>query len=117
MNRLSIVRLRFENRLVAARRGLAKLAYSRGDLQMRTHVLPLALAVSLMLAASAGALTNERGLDRRNLDTKVSPCVDFYRFANGGWLDSNPIPPEYSRWGSGTELMERNLSLLKQILE
>lgn len=83
---------------------------------MRTHVLPLALAFSL-LAASAGALTNERGLDRRNLDTKVSPCVDFYRFANGGWLDSNPIPPEYSRWGSGTELTERNLSLLKQILE
>jgi putative endopeptidase len=77
----------------------------------------LLIAAGLAVAAAAGAATNERGLDRRNLDPKVSPCVDFYRYANGGWLDSNPIPAEYSRWGLGSEMNERNLNLLKQILE
>jgi putative endopeptidase len=84
---------------------------------MRTRSVLLILAAGLTLAAAAVAATNERGLDRRNLDPKVSPCVDFYRYANGGWMDSNPIPPEYSRWSLGAEMNERNLNLLKQILE
>jgi putative endopeptidase len=84
---------------------------------MRIRLAPLALAIAFTFASSAGAYTNERGLDRRNLDEKTSACDDFYRYANGGWLDSNPIPPEYSSWGIGNEMRERNLNLLRQILE
>ena len=51
------------------------------------------------------------------MDTSVSPTVDFYRYANGGWLDSNPVPPEYGSWGAFHEVVERNEDLLHEILE
>jgi len=38
-------------------------------------------------------------------------------FANGGWLKRNPIPPEFSRWGSFTELYDRNMNALHEIAE
>ncbi|HVE78465.1 MAG TPA: M13 family metallopeptidase [Gemmatimonadaceae bacterium] len=56
-------------------------------------------------------------LDRQNLDTSCSPCRDFYRFANGGWLDRNPIPPAYAAWSSFNEATDRNNQILKQVLE
>ncbi|HZC36698.1 MAG TPA: M13 family metallopeptidase, partial [Chthoniobacterales bacterium] len=56
-------------------------------------------------------------IDPANLDTRVKPGDDFYQYANGGWLARNPIPPEYSRWGSFQELIERNYATLHEILE
>ena len=77
----------------------------------------IALAVGLAFTSAASAYTNERGLDRKNFDESVSACQDFYQYANGNWIKSNPIPPEYSTWGISSELRERNLNLLKQIME
>lgn len=51
------------------------------------------------------------------MDRTVDPQVDFYQYAVGGWLRSNPIPPDKSRWGSFGELYERNIGLLKAILQ
>lgn len=56
-------------------------------------------------------------LDTANLDTTVSPQQNFYLYANGGWLKKNPIPPEYSRWGSFTELFDRNMTQLHGIVD
>lgn len=56
-------------------------------------------------------------IDRSNFDTKIRPGDDFYRFANGSWLDQTPIPPEYSQWGSFQELLNRNYTVLHAILE
>jgi putative endopeptidase len=56
-------------------------------------------------------------LDPANLDTTVSPRQNFYLYANGGWLKNNPIPPEYSRWGSFTELYDRNMTQLHGIVD
>ncbi len=52
-----------------------------------------------------------------NFDTTVKPQDDFYRYANGSWLKRTAIPPEYSRWGSFDELMQRNISNLKLLCE
>ena len=57
------------------------------------------------------------GFDVNVLDRSVDPCTDFYRFACGKWLGRNPIPPEYPSWGRFNELNERNLNILRQILE
>ena len=58
-----------------------------------------------------------KGLDKKNIDPSVSPAVDFYQYAIGGWLKNNPIPDEYSRWGSFEILAETNNKVLKEILE
>ncbi len=60
---------------------------------------------------------NPPALDPKNMDTSVKPQDDFYHYANGGWIKHNPIPPEYSRWGSFNELIEKNNDALREIGE
>ena len=52
-----------------------------------------------------------------NVDTTVNPSDDFFQFANGGWIKSNPIPEEQSTWGIGNLVMEENMKRLKSISE
>lgn len=40
------------------------------------------------------------------LDKSFKPSQDFYSYANGSWQKQNPIPPEYSSWGSFSILDE-----------
>jgi predicted metalloendopeptidase len=56
-------------------------------------------------------------LSASDRDPSADPGVDFYRFANGGWLDSNPIPPGYGAWGSFEEVSRRNELALRALLE
>ena len=56
-------------------------------------------------------------LDPKNMDTSIKPQDDFYLYANGGWIKHNPIPPEFSRWGSFNMLAEQNNDALHVIVE
>jgi putative endopeptidase len=77
-----------------------------------------ASALSLAFAAfAATAHSNDHGLDAANMDPSAGACRDFFQYADGGWLKSNPIPPAYSLWSLDDEINERNLSILKNILE
>ena len=79
---------------------------------------PRVLAAALVFAAAgASAHTNERGIDPENFDESTGACADFFQHANGGWLKSNPIPAEYSQWSLDDELRERNLAMLREILD
>ena len=92
-------------------------------------VLTLCLATSLAIAqnatkkaaAKAGSHTSEPQqiptFDSAALDKSADPCVDFYQFSCGGWLKSNPIPPDQASWGRFNELAERNRTILRGILE
>ena len=57
------------------------------------------------------------GFDVSNLDRTANACQDFNRFANGGWITKNEIPPAYSRWGRFEVLGEQNLDVLHEILD
>ncbi|MGI8437824.1 MAG: M13 family metallopeptidase [Chthoniobacterales bacterium] len=60
---------------------------------------------------------NPPAFDVANMDKSVKPSDDFYTYANGTWLKKNPIPPEESRWGSFSLLLERNNMALKEVAE
>ena len=52
-----------------------------------------------------------------NMDVNEDPMANFYRFANGKWIDTHPIPPDKSSWGGFMELRDRNIYILGKILE
>ncbi|MDO8523355.1 MAG: M13 family metallopeptidase [bacterium] len=56
------------------------------------------------------------GFDVANLDRRVRPQDDFFRYANGGWLKKNKIPPDESRWGSFYVLRKKSSEALHEIL-
>ncbi len=53
----------------------------------------------------------------QNLDTTIRPGDNFFRYANGGWLKRNPIPPAYSGWGIGNVVGEDLRERLRKINE
>ena len=61
--------------------------------------------------------TPTKSFDLRDLDKSVRPQDDFYRFANGGWVDNNPIPNDRASWASFDAVEEMNLERLRGILE
>ena len=53
----------------------------------------------------------------QNMDMNEDPMANFFRFANGKWIDTHPIPPDKSSWGGFMELRDRNIYILGKILE
>ncbi len=51
------------------------------------------------------------------MDRSVDPCVDFYTYSCGGWMKTNPIPPDQTSWSVYGKLYEDNLAYLRAILE
>ena len=68
-------------------------------------------------AASEAQPKPVKAFDVSLLDRSVDPCTDFYRFTCGGWMASNPIPPDQAVWGRFNELAENNLTIERRILE
>ncbi|WP_188501494.1 M13 family metallopeptidase [Pontibacter amylolyticus] len=50
------------------------------------------------------------------MDTKVKPGDDFYTYANGVWLQKNPVPAKETRWGSFNQLRDFNIIAVRTIL-
>lgn len=80
---------------------------------MKSVVVILSLLFSALLFADE----QTHGFNKSSMNTSVKPCEDFYQYANGNWLRNNPIPPDRSSWGAGSELQEKNLNVLHEILE
>jgi predicted metalloendopeptidase len=86
------------------------------------------LTISLFSLALLGACaekqqTNEQpvalvsGIDKVGMDSSVRPQDDFYRYANGGWLDSTEIPADEVGWGSYMTLRKKSLEQSRTIVE
>ena len=88
---------------------------------MRSFLWPAIMAGLLLLASAvpsgvALAQTAGYGIDVANMELAVSPREDFYRFANGGWLERTEIPDDKSSYGTFTELYDVTTDQLLAIL-
>ncbi len=52
-----------------------------------------------------------------DLDSAVSPAVDFFGYSNGGWLQRNPIPASESGWGIGNVVRDEIYARMRKINE
>ena len=77
----------------------------------------MAAAAVATRAAADETLTSADGLYLRWLDRAVAPGADFFRFANGGWIKSHPIPPDRAYWGVDTLLEQDNQSFIRGLVE
>jgi len=78
----------------------------------------LCAGVALIFSAVIPARADTNwGFSLNNLDRTCKPCENFYEFAMGGWMKANPIPAEYSNWGTFTQLRDNNLTAMRTILE
>jgi len=57
------------------------------------------------------------GIDLSHQDPSVRPGDDFFRFANGKWLDSFELPPDRSNYGSFNALGDRSDERVRAIID
>jgi len=58
-----------------------------------------------------------KAIDPANMKVSVNPGENFFEYANGSWMESNPIPDEYSQYGAFTVIYEENQKQLKSLVE
>ena len=99
---------------------------------LRAAVLVIACGVCCALAQTPEAQSSQQspaietplsslpytpGLDLKAMDRSVDPCVDFYQYSCGGWMKSNPIPPDQATWNVYRKLAQDNQRFLWGILD
>ena len=58
----------------------------------------------------------KKAIQSEDMDLTVNPGDDFNLYANGGWMKSNPIPEDKSRFGSFDLLTDENEKQLHQLV-
>lgn len=81
---------------------------------MKTRVLLFALSFA---SATSFAQGLSSGINKANMDLNVKPGDNFYEYAAGGWLKSNPLDEEHPMNGSFTELDELNQKRILGLIE
>lgn len=81
------------------------------------NYLTVAAVCMTFAACNSGRSGLTTGIDLANLDTTARPGTDFYQYACGGWMKRNPMPAEYSQYGSFTILAENNRKQMQGLIE
>lgn len=72
-------------------------------------------AVAIKKPMSESAV--KKAIDPANMDLSVKPGDNFYRYANGTWLNNNAIPASKTSWGSMDVIRLTNLERLRTLCE
>ncbi|MEM6584933.1 MAG: M13-type metalloendopeptidase, partial [Pseudomonadota bacterium] len=57
------------------------------------------------------------GLDPSLLSSSIKPGDDFFAYVNKPWLDANPLPSDFSRFGAFTLLGEKSTTDVKALMD
>ncbi len=83
-----------------------------------THAAGVPSGLGKIAEGSPQSIESQKhGFDLANLDPTCKACDDFYRFANGDWLDAHPIPADKASYGHFNGLLEQNQAILRKILD
>lgn len=70
----------------------------------------------LVVTVMSCGQSQKSGIRLENLDTSVRPADDFYQFACGGWMKNNPLPDEFSRFGSFDKVADDTRTQLNELI-
>lgn len=84
-------------------------------MKIKGVIMMMALSSMSMTAMAQSQLRS--GIDLTDLHQQVKPGEDFYDYACGGWMQKNPLPAAYSRYGSFDRLAEDNNKRINGILK
>ena len=96
----------------------------RYSLRFRSILVSIAIALMLVVANHGGILaqsqiTSSHGVQASDMDPTTSPGDDFYRYANGGWLDRTQIPDGMPSYGTFEQLyvqtLNQQIELIRQM--
>ncbi len=80
-------------------------------------ILLFALGCVTSIGAAQDSSKHEPVLDINSMDRTIDPCVDFFAYSCGGWIRSNPIPPDQASWDTYSKMEDENRERLRGILE
>ena len=93
-------------------------------MQIKKQLITLGLSALLAqgilpVSLSAQQTKTEKvpGISLSDMDRKVRPQDNFYRYSNGGWIRKNPLKPAYSRFGTFDILRDTATSQIRHIVE
>ena len=68
-------------------------------------------------AAATAPMLGSFGFDAAGMDREVAPGDDFYRYANGGWMETTQIPADRASFNSFTHIAIDTEANVRKIIE